>query len=86
MEYNDLIDKINEYNIPSSWYSINQGLKPNAYILFKNYDKWEYFYLDEKGERLGERVFTDPKKAFDFLWNKLLFENSRPPSIPPPSV
>jgi hypothetical protein len=86
MEYITLIEKINEYNIPPSWYSLNQGLKPNAYILVKNYDMWEYFYLDEKGDRLNERIFTDCKKAFDFFWQRLLFEYNHPPSIPPATV
>lgn len=86
MKYDELMENIYENNIPSSWFSINQGLKPNAYILFKNYDKWEYFYLDEKGDRLDSRLFSEPEKAFDFFWQKLLVEKSYPPSIPPKSL
>jgi len=86
MKYNELMQNIRENNISPSLFSVNQGLKPNAYILIKNYDKWEYFYLDEKGNRFDNMVFSDSEKAFDFFWQKLLVENMYPPSIPPKSV
>lgn len=86
MKYQELIDNINSNNIPSDWFSINQGLKPNAFILYKNYDKWEYFYLDEKGNRLDSRIFFEEDLCFDFFWQKLLLEKSYPPSTPPTSV
>jgi hypothetical protein len=86
MTYNELMENIRKNSISLSCFSINQDLKPNAYILINNYDKWEYFYLDEKGNRFDSTVFSDPEKAFDFFWNKLLVENRYPPSIPPKSV
>ncbi len=83
MNYKTLMDKIAENNIPHSLISINDGLKPNAYILFKNYDIWEYFYLDEKGGRQGFREFRIEEDAFDFLWKKLEIEIAYPPTKPP---
>jgi hypothetical protein len=38
-------------------YCIDDGLKSNAYILYKNYLKWEFFYLDEKGNRNDYQIF-----------------------------
>ena len=86
MNLQDLVEKLKINNIPESLYSIEQGLKPNSYILSKNYSTWEYFYLDEKGDRIDKRTFNDEGKACDYFWNKIKVEMSHPPSIPPKSV
>ena len=86
MKYRDLLINIKKNNVPESLFSINQGLKPNAYILLKNYAKWEFFFLDEKGSRIDAQTFYDDDKAFDYLWEKLSFEIKYPPSTPPDSL
>lgn len=86
MTYQQLIDSIKQNGIPSDWFSINDGLKPNAYILNRNYIGWDFFFLDERGQRIGYKVFTDEGEAFDFFLQKLILEKKYPPSIPPSSV
>jgi hypothetical protein len=71
MNLEELKNNIKIYNIPERWYSIDEGLKPNAYIIFKNYSLWEYFCLDEKGERLDFRVFNRAEDAYEKLWSDL---------------
>jgi hypothetical protein len=51
MDLKTLKKKLLENNISESMYSIDDGLKPDAFILYRNYSKWECFYLDERGNR-----------------------------------
>lgn len=71
MNFEELKYKIEQNNIPDNWYSLDDGLKPDACILYKNYAQWEYFYLDERGGRNDLRIFYKDDEAFDFLWSKL---------------
>ncbi len=71
MNLAELKEKLIIGNIPKSWYSLDEGLKPDACILHKNYSLWEYFYLDEKGGRHELTIFSNEKEAFDFLWKKM---------------
>lgn len=71
MTYFELKDKRYWSNVPERWYSINEGLKPDACILYKNYSIWDFFYLDEMGERHENRVFSTDEEAYEFLWSKM---------------
>lgn len=86
MSLKELKDRLHLFNIPESSYSINGELKPDAYILFKNYSKWEFFYLDERGGRNDFAQFQNEEDAFDFFWKKIQNELRYPPSVPPKSV
>ncbi len=86
MTLEKLKENIFNWEVPESLYSINEGLKPNAYIIFENYNKWEFFFLDEKGERMEFTFFRDSEEAYEYLWEKLYKEMQHPPSIPPSSV
>ena len=86
MTYLELLDKIKENKVPSSLYSINQGLRPNAYVIHENYGIWEFFFLDERGARNNQRAFSSAESAYDYLWERLLFELRYPPSEPPDSI
>ncbi|MGA6119306.1 hypothetical protein [Sphingobacterium anhuiense] len=70
----ELKDKLYWKNVPDRWYSLDEGLKPDACILYKNYTKWEFFYLDEKGDRHEFRVFADESDAYDHLWQKMEYQ------------
>lgn len=74
MDKQTLISKLQSNNIPERWYSINEGLKPNACIIYENYSLWEYFYLDEKGERLDYKIFSNEEEAYEHLWNKMKYQ------------
>ena len=45
MKLTELKKELEGNNVPERWYSINEGLKPDACNLYKNYSLWEYFYL-----------------------------------------
>lgn len=74
MTLDELKNKLERSNVPKRWYSINEGLKPDACILYKNYAKWEFFYLDEKGNRNDFKVFTNDEEAFAYLWKKMEYQ------------
>ncbi len=70
----ELVDKLYWSNVPKRWYSLNEGLKPDACILYKNYSTWEFFYLDERGERHDYRLFNNEEEAFEHLWKKMKYQ------------
>jgi hypothetical protein len=71
MNLMDLKKTLYDNNVPDRWYSLNEGLKPDACILFKNYSVWEFFYLDEKGYRHDHKSFINDSDAFEYLWQKM---------------
>lgn len=74
MTLDELKNKLHWGNVPERWYSLDDGLKPGAYILYKNYSKWECFYLDEKGERVDYEIFQDDQSAYDYLWARMEYQ------------
>lgn len=84
MNIDQLKEKLFTNNVPERWYSLDEGLKPDACILFKNYSNWEFFYLDEKGNRHEYKVFANDEEAFDYLWKKIEYQ-LRVFKIPPRS-
>jgi hypothetical protein len=71
MDLLELKDRLYWANVPDRWYSLNEGLKPDACILYENYSRWEFFYLDEKGGRNDFKVFSNAEEAYDYLWSKM---------------
>ena len=80
MTIQELKHNIKLNNIPDRLYSLNEGLKPDAYIIFENYSKWEYYYLDERGNQIDKLEFNNSSDAYDYLWSKLEIELKYPPS------
>ena len=74
MNLAELKNKLALHNVPERWYSLDDDLMPDACILFKNYSKWEFFYLDEKGDRYDFRIFVDESDAFDYFWKKMEYQ------------
>jgi hypothetical protein len=70
----ELKDKLYWNNVPERWYSLNDGLKPDACILYKNYSIWEFFYLDEKGGRHDNKIFDKDEDAYKYLWGKMKYQ------------
>ena len=58
-----LIDILNKMGVPQSWYSINDRLSSDTYILNKVYDRWEYFYFDERGKKNGYKTLVLVRKC-----------------------
>ncbi len=73
MNFKDLEIKLRENNVPERWYGINE-LKSDACILYQNYLKWEFFYLDEKGDRNDFKIFLNEDDACNYLWDKIEYQ------------
>jgi hypothetical protein len=74
MTLSELKQKIHDNNVPERWYSLDNGLKPDACILYRNYSVLEFFYLDEKGEKHDLKIFKKDDEAYDHLWAKLEYQ------------
>lgn len=74
MNLSELKNKLYKNNVPERWYSLDEGLKPDACILYKNYSKWEFFYLDEKGNKYDYKIFQNDEDAYDYLWKKMEYQ------------
>ena len=61
MRVEELKEKLNELKVPKEWYSINEGLKFDAYILNKVYYYWEYFYFETRFDKEPAAYLKDGK-------------------------
>lgn len=62
-----LLEKLNEIGVPKRYYSINGHLSSDTYILNQIYNKWEYFYFDEKGNKNDYKIFDNECDACYYL-------------------
>lgn len=74
MDLQELKNKLSTNNVPARWYSLDEGLKPDACIIYKNYSIWECFYLDEKGDKHDFRIFEKDEDAYKYLWDKMEYQ------------
>lgn len=74
MNCKELVKILEKENIPSKRYSINDFLKPDAFILREiesNY--WRLFYMDEKGNQNKDlHIFGSESEACEYLLKMLL--------------
>lgn len=76
MTLEQLKKKLIDSKVPENWYSLDEGLKPDSLIIYKNYSRWEFFYLDEKGDKYDYKVFSDERDACEHLWEKMKYQLS----------
>ena len=70
----ELKKKLEELNVPRSFYSINGDLSSDTYILNHVYNYWEYFYFDEKGRVMGYKRFESESEACNYFFQQLKTE------------
>ncbi|MGV0829353.1 hypothetical protein F0358_05040 [Empedobacter brevis] len=75
MNIKDLKNRLLILHIPENEYSLDGSLKPDSIILYKNYRKWEVFYLDERGTKNNERNFDSESDACLYIYK--LFVDSK---------
>ena len=73
-----LQDLLKNLRIPESYYSLNSGLKYDAFIIEEQDGKWIYFYFDEKGNREDEHVFYNENEVCEYLLKKIQTEYEYP--------
>ena len=75
MTIEKLEDKLNDLGVEKSQYSLSGELNSDAIILNKNYNVWEVFYLDEKGNRNNEKNFDTESEACFYIYK--LFKDAK---------
>jgi hypothetical protein len=76
-----LEQELDRLGIAKNRYSINGHLAGDTYVLNQVYSKWEYFYFDEKGNRIGYRNFDHENDACEYLLEKFKNELKYPSSV-----
>ena len=66
-----LVEKLEELGVPKRYYSINGSLSSDTYMLNQVYNKWEYFYFDERGNKTNYKVFDSENDACMHLYKVL---------------
>lgn len=69
MNRTDLERELDLLGVNTYRYSLYGELNPDTMILYQNYNKWEVFYLDERGGRETKGVFDSEAEACDYLIN-----------------
>ena len=78
MTIKELENELKILNVKSTAYTINGDLHTDTYNLNKNYNKWEYFYFDEKGNKLDYRNFDNEKDACKYFLDRIKNDLSYP--------
>ncbi|KIO76011.1 hypothetical protein TH53_17480 [Pedobacter lusitanus] len=68
MNREELKQKLEELNVYPGFYSLNGELLPDRIVLNHNYDKWEVFYFDERGNRDSEKTFSSENDACNYIY------------------
>lgn len=76
MNISNLEKKLKGLGIEDSHYSLSGELKSDSIILYHNYEKWEVFYLDERGVRRQLNVFSKEEQACEFIYELLIKNNN----------
>ncbi len=79
MDINKLRNALDNIGISRKSYSLNGEQRPNTYILEEVYERWRFFYFNEKGEYKLERWFNSEKEACEFLLNTFIDERKDHP-------
>ncbi|MDR1714899.1 MAG: hypothetical protein LBS20_03560 [Prevotella sp.] len=63
--------ELEKLGVKKNYYSLFGDLQSDATILYQNYNKWEIFYLDERGGRHPEGIFDNEEEACLFMYELL---------------
>ncbi len=75
MNVKELKLKLDILRVNSNQYSLNGDIKPDAVILFHNYNKWEVYYFDERGGKNDEHEFNSEEEACNYFYK--LFKEAK---------
>jgi hypothetical protein len=74
MKKDELLAGLKSLGVSEDAFSLNDGLKSDAFIVEENYGMWYVFYY-EKGERCEERLFIEESKAYQYLFERFVKES-----------
>jgi hypothetical protein len=69
MNRQELKYKLDEIGINTGFYSLFGELLPDRIVLCQNYDKWEVFYFDERGNRNNEIIFHSESDSCNYIYD-----------------
>ncbi len=69
MNKEELEDQLKELDVFRGFYSLDGELLPDRMVLYHNYNKWEVFYFDERGNRGKEKIFYSEDEACQYLYD-----------------
>lgn len=75
MDIKELKVKLDILKVNPNHYSLNGDIKPDAVILFHDYNKWEVYYFDERGEKNDEHEFNSEENACQYIYR--LFKEAK---------
>jgi hypothetical protein len=64
----ELKNKLDELNVYPRFYSLEGDLLPDRIVLYHNYNKWQVFYFDERGNRDKEKIFSTESEACEYIY------------------
>lgn len=67
MNVSELQKELVTLNIPKRRYVINDSYPADIHVLQQNYNKWEYFYFDERGQRNDYKTFKTEDEACKYM-------------------
>ncbi|WP_298769167.1 hypothetical protein [uncultured Shewanella sp.] len=70
MNIDELKIQLRNLGITSQAYSLNGGLPSEKYCLSEESGKW-FVYYSERGQRTGEKSFTNESKAYEYFLGEL---------------
>lgn len=70
MTKQELIQRLNQENIPPLSYSLDDGLPNDKYCLGETYNGWEVYY-SERGIKYDVKTFSSEEEACDYLYECL---------------
>jgi hypothetical protein len=68
MTKEELIQKLDILKVSRDSYSLYGELNPGAIVLYENYNKWEVFLFDERGNREQERIFWSEEESLVYIY------------------
>jgi hypothetical protein len=70
MNKNELKMELEKLKIPPEFYSILEGIKPDAIILDHYHGIWKTFYFSERGESHDERLYISEDEACQYVFER----------------
>ena len=67
MKIEELQKNLAELKIPKRRYVINDSYPADTHVLQQNYNIWEYFYFDERGEKNDYKIFKTEEEACEYM-------------------
>lgn len=67
----ELKAKLDELGVGSNEYSLDGSVSNwDTIVLYKNYSKWEVFYIDERGNRDDKHIFYSENDACTYIYEE----------------